>query len=276
MLSIGELSRVTQLSIKALRLYHEKGILIPNKIDMDSKYRYYHSMAVEKALIIKKLKEMGFSLQEIKEILEQCSDDSELAVHVEKRLLEVKRKISEFRELQSRLSSFMESTDNDPVSGLTTNSASGQTIIPIERIVVPDTLICGIRFKGRYSDVGPPFTKLFKHCGRWAVGKPFSLYYDTEFKEEGADIEVCVQIKKEISFPDIHCRTISGCNAVSLIHRGPYPELGRSYLRVFEYCRESRLTVQRPTREHYIKGPGMIFKGNPKKFLTRILIPVTE
>jgi DNA-binding transcriptional MerR regulator len=57
MLSIGELSRVTQLTIKALRLYHEKGILIPDRIDYDSKYRYYRSNAVEKALIIKRLKE---------------------------------------------------------------------------------------------------------------------------------------------------------------------------------------------------------------------------
>jgi len=48
MLSIGELSRVTQLTVKALRLYHEKGLLIPDQIDIDSKYRYYRGSAVEK------------------------------------------------------------------------------------------------------------------------------------------------------------------------------------------------------------------------------------
>jgi len=43
MLSIGEFSRVTQLSIKALRLYHERGILIPDEIDDESKYQgVYH------------------------------------------------------------------------------------------------------------------------------------------------------------------------------------------------------------------------------------------
>ena len=41
MLSIGEFSRVTQLSIKALRLYHEKGILSPGKVDPATGYRYF-------------------------------------------------------------------------------------------------------------------------------------------------------------------------------------------------------------------------------------------
>ncbi len=270
MLSIGELSRVTQLSVKALRLYHEKGILIPNKIDMGSKYRYYHRSAVEKGLIIHKLKTMGFSLQEIKEILEQCTDDGQLAAHVERRLLEVEDKINQFRQLQTHLSSFLRNVENEKMdTPIIANPLHG-----VERIRVPDTLICGIRFKGRYSEVGPRFAQLFKQCGRWVAGKPFSLYYDNDYKEEGADIEACIPVKKEMDLPGIHCRTMAGCESITLIHQGPYPELGRSYMRVFEYCREYGLTAQLPYREHYLKGPGMIFKGNAGKYLTRIVIPV--
>jgi len=56
MLSIGEFSKVTKLTIKALRLYHRKGILVPDEIDFESSYRYYKSDAVEKACRIKGLK----------------------------------------------------------------------------------------------------------------------------------------------------------------------------------------------------------------------------
>ena len=70
MLSIGEFSRVTELTIKALRLYHRKGILIPDEINFESSYRYYKNDAVEKALRIKALKTMGFSLDEIKQALQ--------------------------------------------------------------------------------------------------------------------------------------------------------------------------------------------------------------
>ena len=67
--SIGEFSKITSLSIKSLRLYHEKEILVPAEIDMFSSYRYYSQGDIEKAKSIKILKDYDFSLSEIKEIL---------------------------------------------------------------------------------------------------------------------------------------------------------------------------------------------------------------
>ena len=60
------------------------------------------------------------------------------------------------------------------------------------------------------------------------------------------------------------------------MHRGPYAEIGRSYQRVLEYVRAKKLSPKVPSREVYIKGPGMIFKGNPKKYLTEIQVLVQE
>jgi effector-binding domain-containing protein len=65
---------------------------------------------------------------------------------------------------------------------------------------------------------------------------------------------------------------LKGGNAVTLIHVGPYDELSRSYARLFEYCRENGLKTLLPGREHYLKGPGMIFRGNPAKYITRIVM----
>jgi DNA-binding transcriptional MerR regulator len=262
MLSIGEFSRVTQLSIKALRLYHEKGILIPNRIDVDSKYRYYSRDAVERGLIVKKLKDMGFSLLEIKEIVRECNDDGQLARHVESKLKEVKQKIEEYEKLKTELSSFLAGTEDETMK------------YPehIQRETIADQVICGIRFKGRYNEVGPRFGRLGRACGRWAIGKPFSMYYDGDYKEEGADIEACFSVKKTVSAEGIDCRELKGGEAVTLIHRGPYRELNRSYMRLFEYCREQGLETALPIREQYIKGPGMIFKGNPAKYVTKIML----
>lgn len=264
MLSIGEFSRVTQLSIKALRLYHEKGILIPNRIDVDSKYRYYSRGSVERGMIIKNLKDMGFSLQEIKEIVRECNDDSQLAAHVKKKRKEIEHKIAEFEDLKNRLSSFLDHTGKD--------ESVMKCSQKIQRETIPDQLICGIRFKGRYSDVGKRFSQLGRSCGRWTAGKPFSLYYDGEYKEEHADIEACFLVKKQISVQGIECRKLTGGEAVSLIHYGSYQELNRSYMRIFEYCREHGLETTLPIREQYLKGPGLIFKGNPAKYVTKIIL----
>ncbi len=265
MLSIGEFSRVTQLSIKALHLYHEKGILIPGKIDTDSKYRYYGHRAIEKGLIIKQLKEMGFSLPEIKQIVQECQDDSQLAEHVKQKLHEIEDTLRQYEAIKSRLAIFLENTKEEIME------QSDQ----VQRETFADMWICGIRFKGKYCEVGAQFGKLFRACGRWVVGKPFSLYYDEDYKEEDADIEACVAVKKEVVAAGINCRIMAGGEAVTLIHKGPYDELGRSYGKIYEYCRENGLVVQSPIREQYLKGPGMIFKGNPKKYITKIIIKIS-
>jgi len=60
------------------------------------------------------------------------------------------------------------------------------------------------------------------------------------------------------------------------MHRGSYQDLGRSYRQLFEYMRAKDLRPRTPSREVYVKGPGMIFKGNPKKYLTEIQFLVEE
>jgi DNA-binding transcriptional MerR regulator len=50
--SIGEFSQVTGLSVKTLRFYHERGILIPSSVDDATGYRFYDAAKVEKARVI--------------------------------------------------------------------------------------------------------------------------------------------------------------------------------------------------------------------------------
>jgi len=269
MLSIGEFSKVTQLTIKALRLYHEKGILIPTKVDLDSNYRYYKTGSIEKGLIIKRLKDMGFSLNEISVIIRDCSDDSDLMRHVEEKLKEINRTISEFEELRNSLSVFLDNMDRKEKEG---DKMKSFQEVNIEREIIPDVLMCGIRFKGQYHEVGVRFGTLFRKCGRFVQGKPFSMYYDGEYKEEGADIEACVTVKKPVTADGIDCRELKGGKAVTILHAGPYEEIGRSYARLYEFCRENNLKVILPGREYYLKGPGMIFRGNPAKYITKIVM----
>lgn len=51
MLSIGELSKAAGLPVKTLRFYHEKGVLIPARVEGDG-YRYYDSLNLEAAQVI--------------------------------------------------------------------------------------------------------------------------------------------------------------------------------------------------------------------------------
>lgn len=65
-------------------------------------------------------------------------------------------------------------------------------------------------------------------------------------------------------------RILKGGNTVSILYKGDYENIGEAYKRIFQYCNEKNFEIIQPTREIYLKGPGVIFKRNPKNYLTEI------
>lgn len=74
----------------------------------------------------------------------------------------------------------------------------------------------------------------------------------------------------------ISIRELPGGRCVSLLHKGPYDELSRSYEKVMAYIKAKGYEIVSPTREVYLKGPGMIFRENPKNYLTEIQMLVRQ
>ncbi|HEY3374489.1 MAG TPA: MerR family transcriptional regulator [Candidatus Aquicultor sp.] len=263
MYSIGEFSRISGLSIKALRLYHERELLVPHKVDEASGYRYYDGANIERARIIQHLKGMEFSLTDIVEILEGASDDADAIKFLKDKRAEIVSKISNQKKIVADLDMII-SKEEEAIMAL--NDAGFE----IEERMLDTLLVAGIRFKGKYSDCGEMFGKLGKAVGRYINGKPINLYYDSEFKEDGADIETCFPVRKGANSDGITVHELPGGPSVTLMHKGPYETLNRSYERIMAYIKEKGYEVTLPSREVYIKGPGMIFKGKPENYLTEI------
>ncbi len=144
----------------------------------------------------------------------------------------------------------------------------------VQEKVLEPALVAGIRMNGRYSECGKGFSRLGRAFGRYIRGKPFLLHYDTEYKEDDADFEACFPIRQAKAVDGVSVRELQGGHCLSLLHKGPYEQLGHAYAKVLKHVKEKGYSVVMPTREVYLKGPGMIFKGNPKNYLTEIQIPV--
>ncbi|HKI19919.1 MAG TPA: MerR family transcriptional regulator, partial [Isosphaeraceae bacterium] len=76
--TIGDFSKITGLTVKTLRFYHEQGLLPPTSVDEDTGYRYYDCSKIETARIITCLRSLDFTLDEIREILKNAGDDADL------------------------------------------------------------------------------------------------------------------------------------------------------------------------------------------------------
>lgn len=260
--SIGEFSRITCATVKALRLYHEKGLLAPDFIDPESGYRYYAADQIQDAKVIQALKRMGFSLSEIKEVLDECEDDSDLLGALQRKRNDLETRVRSYRRSIEEIELILKMEEG--------NAMKHEDEFEVEEKLLPDLLVAGIRKHGRYGEVDQEFRLLGRFAGRHSTGTAMCLYYDGEYKEEGADFEVCMAVKKDVVHEEIQSHTLEGGRALTIMHRGPYSRLGDSYAKLFAAVKEAGVEIVVPSREIYHKGPGMIFRGNPEKYLTEI------
>ena len=99
---------------------------------------------------------------------------------------------------------------------------------------------------------------------------------ESEYKEDDANFEVCMPIRKGDSTGNIEVRELAGGTCISLVHTGPYDQIGPAYDKITEFARQQGYEIKVPTREVYLKGPGMILKGNPRKYVTEIQMLIAE
>ena len=71
MIKIGELSNITGISIQAIRYYESEGLISPIEVDRWTNYRYYDESSIIRLAEISYLKDLGFSLKEIKNLDEK-------------------------------------------------------------------------------------------------------------------------------------------------------------------------------------------------------------
>ena len=269
MFSIGEFSKITGFSVKTLRFYHEKGILLPSCVDDETGYRYYDQNSVDRARVVAHLRRMEFPVSRIKEILDQCDDEADLLGYLQRQKHVLEERIQQY---QSVVISLDEIISNEREARM----AAENSTYEVEEKVLEPMLIAGVRFKGKYSECGKRFAQIGKALGRFISGKLFCLYYDGEYKEDDADIEACMPIRKQVEAEGISVRQLPGGRCLALLHKGPYEQLGRSYSKILQYVKQKGYETILPTREVYLKGPGMLFRGNPKNYLTEIQILLEE
>lgn len=264
MYKIGEFSKITHLTIKTLRYYDEQGILIPS-YRTESNYRLYNQDDFKKAELIISLKELDFTIAEIKEVIENSEDKEDLTYFLEEKKQFIYQKIEKQKKIIEQINHHL--TPN--------NKEQKEMEYEIKIKEIPSIRVACIRYQGKYNEVGKYIGKLYKAIKGKQIGEPFNLYYDTEYKEI-ADIELCVPIKETAIIQEVEVKTLPKIKAASTIHIGSYETLNHAYKAILDYANDKQLEYVVPSREIYYRGPGMIFKGNVEKYKTEILLPIQE
>jgi len=264
MYSIGEFSKISSITVKALRHYHKKGILVPSFSNEETGYRYYSIRDIDTARVIATLKSLQFTLDEIELFLNGMSDDKDTLQALKIKRAKINADIQNLKSVVSVIDSLIYKEHRV--------AKVQNTAFNIQFKTVSEQLALVLRWQGAYSDTEQAISKLYKAAGRQSAGAAFNLFYDGEFKED-ADIESCLPLKKQI-YSKFESRILPKQRCVSVVHQGPYETISNSYQAAFDFITSHGLSIKLPTREIYLKGKGIIFKGNPDKYLTEILIPI--
>jgi len=105
LLSIGEFSRLTHVSVKALRHYHDLDLLCPARIDPGSGYRFYAIAQAPTAQLIRRFRDLGMPLDQVKVVLTATDPtvrDGAIANHLrsmEQQLEQTKTAVASLRRL---------------------------------------------------------------------------------------------------------------------------------------------------------------------------------
>ena len=133
-----------------------------------------------------------------------------------------------------------------------------------------------IKYKGIVTEANKVFPSVFKSIQGKVNGSPFFCYYLMDQKTKIGEMELCVPTSETPIKDGITIKEIPRIKAVCTTHVGSYETIQYAYEAVDRFARENSLILQPPFREVFIKGPGMIIKGNPEKYITEILFPIIE
>ena len=109
LMKIGEIAAFFNVSVKAVRIYEKKGIIRPARIDKQTGYRYYTADQVQQLDALIELKGLGFSLNEIREIMQgKGMDNRRLAECLLQKKMRWKESISAAENKISELDSIIQ------------------------------------------------------------------------------------------------------------------------------------------------------------------------
>ncbi|HDR4419938.1 TPA: MerR family DNA-binding transcriptional regulator [Bacillus cereus] len=120
--SIGEVAKIKDITIKALRYYHKMGILIPKHVEESTGYRYYSIDQFIHIDIIKSCRELNTSIVELQEIFKESNTDKLLQFlqlkreEAEEHIKKMKEVMETIDDLHAKVVSSQEILKNDEIS----------------------------------------------------------------------------------------------------------------------------------------------------------------
>lgn len=267
-LKIGEFSKLMQTTVKTLRYYEQKGLLLPHEVDEWTGYRYYSIEQMQRLQNIRDMQRLGFSLEEIKDLLDDDSSTPSIR-QMDEKISETERLLRQLVARRERLLIWRDSRKQITTMEKFSIQSLPSIIVASHREVIPNYAALGPLC---VEKIGPEMQRLGCKCP--PPGYCFTVEHNKEYTPTDIDIEYCEQVEEMGTDSAIiqFKRLPEVPKALCVKHVGPYEQFYDSFAEAFRYIEEHGYKVIGQHRTCYIDGAWN--QKDPEKWLSVIQIPI--
>lgn len=264
LLKIGEFAQVGNVSIRALRFYHEAGLLEPSHVDPSTNYRSYEPRQLQELQNIRLYKAMQFSLAEIRELLREPPSASERREILRERRALLRRRIRDDLESLVRIDAQLD------VGAGARNRMSWR----VEVREIRPVWVAAFREKiCSYEEADGLFVEIERRIRPdLLAGKRAALWHTCANDGPRIDCEALHFLKRPAGpTPRVRVYPMPGVRVASLFHTGTDNTIPQAYQALHAWLARNRFVSSGPKCEIYwIESP----KGSEGESLTEIRLPI--
>ena len=243
-LPIGDFSRMTHLSVKALRHYHDVGLLEPAEIDPASGYRFYEPSQVPVAQVIRRFRDLGMPIDEIKEVLRAPDVEARNQVIV----AHLKRMESDLAATQSVVASLRLLLDRPPAPV----AVEHRSVAPVRALTISGEVAMAdldMWWHVAFRELDAALAE----AGVLAAGPRAALFPAEFFQLEVGEVVGFIPVVGEIAFRGrARMLDIPSAELAVAVHQGSVADLDQTYGALGTYVAEREIGVDGPIREQYL------------------------
>jgi DNA-binding transcriptional MerR regulator len=245
-LSIGDFAQITHLSVKTLRRYHEAGLLEPAEVNPYTGYRYYATAQVPAAQVIRRFRDLGMPVREIREVL-AATDPQARSALIAGHLERLENQLDETRAAVTSLRRLLQPASVAAEIELRATAAAAAAAIR-ETVDRGDVLawygvaMDEIRQRLETGSIPP-------------AGPPGGLYDNELFTQERGSATVYIPVADPPTEGRVRPFVVPAAELAIIVHHGPHDDIDVSYGQLGTYVTEHALAVAGPVRETYLIGP---------------------
>jgi DNA-binding transcriptional MerR regulator/effector-binding domain-containing protein len=246
-LGIGDFSRMTHLSVKALRHYHDLGLLTPAEIDPASGYRFYEPAQVPVAQVIRRFRDLGMPLEEIGQML-QAPDAGARNQVIVAHMQRMESQLAATQTVVASLRSLLEGPP-EPIAVEHRSVGAVRALAIRELVAMPDL---DAWWDGAFGELNAAVAA----AAVSPAGPRAALYTAEFFQLDAGEITAYVPVTREVR-PGGRAAMldIAAAELAVALHRGALADLDQTYGALGTYVAGREIGAGGPIREHYLVTP---------------------